>query len=318
MSDFKKEFKVKFRGVRGSHTVSAYDKLRYGGNTSCVEVDANGHKIILDAGTGIIEVGNDLVKSHIASGTSTANRTPIEAVLLFSHSHMDHMQGLPFFKPTYINTSKLDLFGPKTHGKDFQRFISDCVFKLMFPLELKEVPANIKINNLKENNAIVLNPDSREPIIISFKRENEIKVHEDAVIITSYKSNSHPKEGVNIFKIECNNKILVYATDTESRKGGDTDLVNFASGANMLIHDAQYTTDDYNSDITPKQGYGHSTVEMAVENARLANVSQLVMYHIDPNYDDDTVNRLEEKVRGIFNNSLFAYENLEIDLMQVK
>jgi len=318
MSDFKKEFKVKFRGTRGSHPVSADNKLKYGGNTSCVEVRANGHTIILDAGTGIIELGNDLVKSHIASGTNTLDRKPIETVILFSHSHMDHIQGFPFFKPTYINSSKMHLFGARAQGKDFQQFISDSIFKLMFPVELEEVAADIKISNLKETNAIILNPYSNEPEIIRFNSEEEIKAHEDAVIITCIKSYTHPKEGVNIFKIKCNNKTLVYATDKESYTGGDIKFINFSRGANLLIHDSQYTMEDYLSPVHPKQGFGHSTMEMAIEIAKHANVSQLVLFHLDPSYEDNFIEKIEEKAKGLFKNSLFAYENLEINLMQVK
>jgi len=318
MTDSKKEFKVKFRGIRGSHPVCASNKLKYGGNTACVELHANGHTIILDAGTGIIELGNDLVKSHIASGTSTSDRKPVEAVILFSHSHMDHIQGLPFFKPTYISSTKMHIFGARTHGKDFQQFISECIFKLMFPVELEDVAAEVNIRNLKENEAIILNPDSNKPEIIRFNNEEEIKAHEDAVIITCIKSLTHPKEGVNIFKIKCNDKTLVYATDKESYIGGDIRLINFARGASLLIHDSQYTMEDYASRINPKQGFGHSTPEMAAELAKHANVSQLVYYHLDPAYDDDFVDKLEEKTKGLFNNSIIAYENLEIDLLQVK
>ena len=318
MTEFKKEFKIKFRGVRGSHPVSAINKNKYGGNTSCIELRINGHIIILDAGTGIIELGNDLMREHIGSGTSVLDRNPVEAVILFSHTHMDHIQGLPFFKPTYINSSKMYLFGTQTHGKDFQQFVGDSIFKLMVPVSLEEVNAEIKINNLKETNAIILNPDSTEPELISFKDEKDIKIKENAVLITFIKSHIHPKEGVSVFKIKCNDKTLVYATDRECNTDEDIKLINFSKEADLLIHDAQYTMEDYVSPVNPKEGFGHSTPEMAIEIAKKAKASQLVFYHIDPSYNDNFITKLEEKTRGLFNNSLFAYENLEIDLMQVK
>lgn len=312
MANFKKEFKVKFRGVRGSHPVSSVNKLKYGGNTACVELRVNGHTIILDAGTGIIELGNDLAKSHIA------NTKLIEVLVLFSHSHMDHIQGLPFFKPIYINNSKINIFGAKAYGNDFKQLVSDTIFKFMFPVELEEVSADIKINNLIETNAIVLNPNSNEPEIIRFDNEEEIKADENAVIITSIKSSAHPKEGVNLFKIKCNNKTLVYATDKESYIEEDNKIITFSSGANLLIHDSQYTMEDYLSPVNSKQGFGHSTMEMAIEIAKAANVSKLALYHLDPSYDDDFLDKLDEKAKRMFNNSFIAYENLEIDLMQVK
>lgn len=314
MSNQKKEFKVKFRGIRGSYPAVASGKLKYGGNTACVEVRANGHTIILDAGTGIIELGNDLVKSHISSGTNELSRKSVSAVVLFSHSHMDHIQGLPFFKPLYMNSSKINLFGARYHEKDFSQLLSDTIFKLMFPVELTEIYADLKINNLKETEAIVLEPDSSEVKIVKYMSETEISAPEDAVVITCMKSNTHPKDGVMIFKIKCNNKTLVYATDKESYIGGDVRLINFSQGAELLIHDSQYTMEDYTSAVKTKQGFGHSTPEMAIETAIKANISKLVLYHIDPEYDDNFVEKLEAKARGLFANSLFAYENLEIEL----
>ena len=96
------EFKVKFRGVRGSYPIAKKEYLKYGGNTSCVEVNAGGHLIVLDAGTGLIDVGNELLEKYIASGTETSNRTPIKAVVLLSHIHHDHIQGFTFFRPLHI------------------------------------------------------------------------------------------------------------------------------------------------------------------------------------------------------------------------
>ncbi len=312
------EFTVKFRGTRGSHPVAAGNKLKYGGNTACVEIRANGHTIILDAGTGIIEAGNDLVKSHIASGTNIENRNPIQALILFSHSHLDHIQGLPFFKPLYIKSSKLCIFGGKTHGKDYQQLLSDMVFGSVFPVELSEIAADTKFYDFKETDAIVLNPDSDIPQLIRFDKEKEIILDEKAVVITCMKCNAHPKAGVLVFKIRCNGKTLVYATDKEDYIGGDIQTVNFSRGASMLIHDAQYTMEDYISPVSPKQGFGHSTIEMAIETAKQANVSQLILFHMDPAYDDNLLEKLEEKARGIFQNAMFARENLEINLMQVK
>ena len=318
MTIYNKEFKVKFRGIRGSYSVSSDRVLKYGGNTACVEVQANGYTIILDAGTGIIELGNELFKSHIASGTNINNRKPMETFVFFSHSHMDHVQGLPFFKPLYINSTNVNLFGTRSHGKDFPQVVSDIIFKLMFPVELEEIPANVKIHNLKETNAVILDPDLSEPLIFRYSSEEEIKANENAVVVTCMKSNTHPKDGVMVYKIKCNGKSLVYATDKESYIGGDVKMINFARGTDLLIHDSQYSMEDYTSPIIPKQGYGHSTLEMAIETANRAKVSQLVLYHLDPSYDDKFIEKLEEKAKGQFTKASFARENLEIDLMQSK
>jgi len=312
------DFKIKFRGIRGSHPVCFENKLKYGGNTACVEVLVGGFLIILDAGTGIIELGNDLMKTHISSGSDISNRTPVNAVMLFSHSHLDHFQGLPFFKPLYNSKTTLNLFGAVTHGEDFKDFISKSVFKLAFPVDFEDIPAQVEVNNLNDNIAIVLEKKSDIPHLIRFDREEELEVPEDAVVITTYTSLAHPKEGVNVFKIKYGGKIFVYATDKESYIGGDTNLINFARNADLLVHDAQYTMEDYVSNVHPKQGYGHSTPEMAAEAAKLANVKQLVYYHLDPAYSDDFLDNLKEKTQGLFVNSLIASENLEIDLLQGK
>ena len=96
------KFKVKFRGVRGSYPIADKDFLQYGGNTSCVEVNVNDHLIILDAGTGLINIGNELMEKYIASGLNSADRTPVKAVVLISHIHQDHIQGFTFFRPLHI------------------------------------------------------------------------------------------------------------------------------------------------------------------------------------------------------------------------
>jgi phosphoribosyl 1,2-cyclic phosphodiesterase len=313
-----KEFKVKFRGVRGSYPVCSPEMQKYGGNTSCVEVRANGRTIILDAGTGIIELGGDLLKDYLSSGTDHKNRTQIDVTVLFSHAHMDHLQGLPFFKPAYIKGSKINLFGAKSNGKNFKELIADMVFKLLFPVEIEDMPAEISINNLSEHKAIIFEDGKAEPEIVEFTDESEIEASENAVIITCMKSYAHPKEGVKVFKVKCNGKSIVYATDKESYVGSDSRMISFSRGATLLIHDAQYTMEDYISPIYPKQGYGHSTMEMAIDIASLANVSRLVLFHLDPTYNDEFIEKLEVKAKGHFANAVFARENLEIDLMQTK
>ena len=96
------EFRIKFRGVRGSYPVSNKDFLKYGGNTSCVEVNVGGHLIILDAGTGLISLGNELMQKYIESGTTITDRTPVRCSILLSHIHLDHIQGFPFFRPSHL------------------------------------------------------------------------------------------------------------------------------------------------------------------------------------------------------------------------
>lgn len=313
-----REFKIKFRGVRGSHPVCSKQQMEFGGNTSCIEILANGLHIFLDGGTGIINAGNDLVRNYIASGTDDNNRKPIEAYILFSHSHLDHIQGLPFFKPLYIKTSNLYIFGPRARNLDFEQIISKTIFNYIFPLELNETSATTTVDNVYETEIILIDPDKKTPETIRANSEKELDIPDGTVVISCSKCYSHPKDGVIIYKISCNGKSLVYATDKEGYLGGDTKLVTFARNTDLLIHDSQFTVEEYMSPVTSKQGFGHSTPEMAIEVAKLANVGQLALFHFDPNYDDHALKKMEEKAKGSFYNTIMAQEGLEIDLMQVK
>lgn len=313
-----REFKIKFRGVRGSHPVCSRNQLAYGGNTACVEVFVNGKYIVLDGGTGIINLGNDLVRDYIASGTNNENRKPIDVTILFSHAHLDHIQGLPFFKPAYIRSSNINIYGLRARNKDFGEILDETIFAHIFPVELQEMSAKITVSNIHESETILIRPDKEEPEVIRLSRDKELNVSDDTIVISCTKSYAHPKDGVMIYKISCYGKSVVYATDKESYVGGDSKLTTFARNADVLIHDAQFTQEDYMTPIAPKQGFGHSTPEMAVEAAKQANVSQLVLFHHEPTYDDNTLKKIEEKAKGTFYNTIMSYEDLEIDLMQVK
>ena len=128
-------------------------------------------------------------------------------------------------------------------------------------------------------------------------RVNDLKEGDytsDDVIITCYKSYAHPQNGVLVYKIAYKDKTLVYATDKECYMGGDKKFVKFARNCDLLIHDAQYTTEDYLNPSSPKQGYGHSTYDMAIEAMKQSKAKNLVFYHFDPGYDDVKLNRIKE------------------------
>ena len=307
------EFSVKFRGVRGSYPIADKDFLQYGGNTSCVEVNVGGHLIILDAGTGLISVGNELLKKHITSGTKSSERTPIKATVLISHIHQDHLQGFTFFRPLHIASSDIKVYGNVNYNESLADELSQLLFGKSFPLDLGDIAGNLDIRDLAETEGIILR-HNEPPIIKRIETENDSKAENDDVLITCYRSYAHPQEGVLIYKISYKDKILVYATDKESYEGGDKKLANFARNCNLLIHDAQYTTEDYQDSFVPKQGYGHSTFEMAVESKRQANAEKLVFFHYDPDYDDEKLNSIKAHYKDD-ENIIMAYEGLEIDLL---
>ena len=308
------EFSVKFRGVRGSYPIADKDFLQYGGNTSCVEVNVNGHLIILDAGTGLINIGNELLSKYISSGTDTTNRTPIKATVLISHIHQDHLQGFTFFRPLHIPSSHINVFGNVNYNESLADEISELLFGKSFPLDLGDIAGNLCIKDISDTDGIILR-HGEPPILKRIENENDKKVEGDDVLITCYRSYAHPQEGVLIYKISYKDKVLVYATDKESYPGGDKKLANFARGCNLLIHDAQYTMENYLDAHSPKQGYGHSTFDMAIEAQKQSNAEKLVFFHLDPEYGDNKLNAIKEHYKDLGDSAIIAYEGLEINLL---
>ncbi len=304
------DFKLKFRGVRGSFPVADKKFLQYGGNTSCVEVNAGGHTIFLDAGTGIVKAGDELMEKYIASALETENRTPVKTTILLSHIHQDHLLGLTFFKPMHLKTAQIDIFGDGSDKSDLKNNLSDLVFGKTFPLDLSDIKCKLNIHNLSENYCIVIHPDSIPELV---KKENFAPAEGD-VVITFYKSYVHPQDGVMVYKISYNGKSLIYATDKESYLGGDKKFINFSKNCDLLIHDAQYTSEDYLNHHSPKQGFGHSTYEMAIEAMRQSNAKNLVFFHYEPSYDDSKLDKIKELYTSQNKNVYMAYEGFEFNL----
>lgn len=314
------EIKIKFRGVRGSYPTPKQSHLKYGGNTSCVEIRAGQHLIILDSGTGIIDLGRDLQKEHILSGTDLYSRKPIKATLILSHLHQDHIQGLQFFSPMFIPTTTLDVYGLSIGEKPLKETLSELLFNKTFPVAVDEIPSNFNVYDFALKNTLILKEHGTKEFlpISQFDLEN----YKNDVVISIYKTTAHPKNGSLSIKIQYRGKTFVYATDKESYIGCDKKFIEFAHDADILIHDAQYTHQDYISPILPKQGFGHSTFNMAIETAKFAKVKKLYFFHYDPNYDDGILDMLEKEFahttkdacpKGTCINE-FAKENLEIIL----
>jgi len=308
------EFKVKFRGVRGSYPVVDKDFLKYGGNTSCVEVNVGGHLIILDAGTGIIKLGDELTEKYIMSGKNISERKPVQATVLLTHIHLDHIQGFTFFRPLHIRSTVIDVFGNSNYNETLSNELSTLLFGKSFPLDLGDIAGNLNIHDIKETNAIILKK-GKPPIIKRYERKSDLDEYKNDVVITFYRSYAHPQEGVLIYKIAYKGKTLVYATDKESYTGGDRKLINFAKNCDLIIHDAQYTPEDYMDAFSPKQGYGHSTFEMALECKKQVNAKKLVFFHYDPLYDDNKLNQIKKEYKTIDSDTILAHEGLEIKIL---
>lgn len=305
-------FKIKFRGTRGSYPTPKSTHLKYGGNTSCVEVNVRDRLIILDAGTGIVEIGENLTREHILSGNTTEERVPINATVILSHIHQDHIQGLPFFTPAFIKTTKIDVYGPDSGKEKLQDAISTLLFDKSFPVSLEEIQGAININSFSQRQMLIIK-ENGEHVLCSLS-DGKNNISENDIVITAYKTTAHPKNGCLCIKISYNNKTLVYATDKECYVGSDKKFIEFAYGCDVLIHDAQYTHQDYISPIMPRQGFGHSTFNMAIETAKLAKAKKLYFFHYDPNYDDNILDMLDKDFKNMTVDFSFSKENLEVAL----
>ena len=297
--------RVKFWGVRGSYPVPGPRTVRYGGNTTCVEIRAGGHLVIIDAGTGIIDLGQELLRQY------QATCEPIVATIFFTHTHHDHTQGFPFFGPAYLGSSTLYMFGPKLFREDLSEALSRAMLPPSFPVELEELNSLRITRNIEETEAVVLRPGVPEPVVRNVYRQNQ-DVTPDQVEIRLYKGYAHPKLGILIYKVSWQDHSVVFASDTEGYTGDDARLIDFARGADSLILDAQYTEEEYTSGLLPKQGYGHSTPQMAARVARAAGVKQLILFHHDPQHDDEQIAAMEREAPRIFPNTIAAYEGLEL------
>ena len=304
-----KTFKVRFRGVRGSHPTPGAGTVRFGGNTSCVEVQAGNHRIILDAGTGIVSLGNELAKNP-GRGTE---REPLRLTILFSHTHHDHTQGFAFFKPAYFPTTTCNLFGPRLGQTEFETGLTTAMVSPYFPVALSELSSVLNIRSMRETEIILFQDADPNPKVLNYFRDNHNVIPFD-VRVRAMHSLAHPNGGVFVYKIEMQGKSLVYATDTEGYTGGDQKLIRFARGADLLIHDSQYLSKDYIHGDFVVQGFGHSSAEMAADVALQASVKKLALYHYDPSYDDSLVGEMEKRAQSIFKDSVASYEGLEIEL----
>jgi phosphoribosyl 1,2-cyclic phosphodiesterase len=298
------ELKIKFWGVRGSYPTPGAGTIKYGGNTSSVEIRAGDRTVILDAGTGIIPLGRELMKR------AAQEKRPIELLMLFSHLHHDHTQGFPFFVPAYIPKTRLHIFGPGGTPETVKHVLEHNQSAETFPLSLREMASTKMIESVRESQVIVWD---EEGVRVT---ESSNGLNPDAVVIRIHKSYAHPG-GVYIYRITWRGKSVVYATDTEGYVGMDRRLVAFARDADVLIHDAQYSEEHYRGSLVgfpSTQGFGHSTATMASEVAASAETGELILFHHDPAYTDDMVATQESTAQKLFPDSHAAYEGMEIKL----
>jgi len=257
--------KVRCWGARGSIPVSGPQYLRYGGDTSCLEIRSkSGVPLILDAGTGIRALGVELDRE---------GRT--ELTLLLSHFHWDHLQGLPFFKPLYDPATHLAIAGRKGAQRDIPRVLAQAFRAPLFPVPFAKLPAQVSVLGF-QGEAL---------------RVDSLVIHRMPI--------SHPNQGAG-FRIEEDGRSLVYLTDNElflRHKGGGVfeEYAAFCKGADLLIHDAEYTPEEY----PQRRGWGHSGFDDAARLAKAAGVGALGLFHHNQERTDQAQDELLERCRAL-------------------
>ena len=304
--------KVKFWGVRGSFPVAGPEVNRYGGNTSCVEVRADdGTLIIIDAGTGIRNLGGALMGSEFGKGQG-------KAYIFFSHTHWDHIQGFPFFTPVYIKGNEFTIYSrgrrKRTLEDTFSRQFAGSAGNTYFPVPFGDLASTFHFRMLREGNRFKI---------------GEVGVHTERL--------NHPTIALG-YRIEADGACVVYLSDTapyrdmllgeeyateeferdpkkiQEMKELEAKMIDLAHGADLLIYDTMYTSEEYKR----FPHFGHSTPDDAIKVSLEANAKSIVLFHHLPERSDQEIDEITDSYRDKAEKEKLelssAYEGLEIRL----
>jgi phosphoribosyl 1,2-cyclic phosphodiesterase len=270
---------VRFWGVRGSTPTPQPENLRYGGNTSCVEVRVNGRIYVFDCGTGFRNLGKHLQQE--------AKGKPLEARIFLSHFHWDHIQGIPFFAPLYDNPRSSFLFHSSSRTRGLRQALEEQMSDPYFPVNMSKMAAERRFYDMGEE-----------------------KVSFDDCVVQSVWLN-HPQGSLG-FRMETRDHVLVYATDNEPGEAEfDQKLRKLAEGADILIYDAQYLPEEY---ANGKRGWGHSHWREAINVVMESGARELILFHHDPDHDDDCIDSVVSRARDYYPKVRAAAEGMEIRL----
>ena len=293
--------RVRFWGTRGSIATPGSETIHFGGNTSCVELETKaGHRFVVDCGTGARPLG-----AHWMAEVPK----PVRAYILIGHTHWDHIQGFPFFAPLFIPGNEFSVFAPTGEGSSLHKVLAGQMEFTYFPVDLGQLPAGIKYYDLAEG------------------------IHQIGGVRVEAQYLNHPAATLG-YRIQADGVTVVYLSDHEPFSEtlwrsdappgkmesilheGDRRHAQFMAGADLVIHDAQYTPEEY----PPKKNWGHSTYEYVVALAAAAGVHRLALTHHDPSHSDSFLRDLEERAKeaargwGASTEVFCAYEGLELQL----
>ena len=279
--------RVRIWGCRGSIATPGPETIRHGGNTSCIEVRlSDGSVVILDAGTGARPLG-----------VALDHDPPHRIDLLLTHLHVDHLEGLGFFAPIWSASTELHIWGPASPVHPLADRISMYFSPPLFPVHLADVPARVTFHDAPEGSWTIGSAEvTSHPIL-------------------------HPGPTVG-YRIQDGDRTVTYLTDHEPGLWTNLDEVptewisgfSLAFGADLLIHDCQYTDLEYPEHM----GWGHSSTEQVAVFAERAKVDRLLLFHHDPTHDDETVDAMREQVSRLWDvdgtRCLIAAEGMELDV----
>jgi len=275
MSEGNTEYaKVTFWGTRGSIPTPGRTTEKYGGNTPCVSIIHKDVNIIIDAGSGIRNFGLDVMDGGLGSNTG-----PLSMHLFISHTHWDHIQGMPFFVPMYVNGNKFVIYGSPNKERFLESILRDQMDSDYFPVGMQALAADLSIKELSKES-----------------------LHLGEVTVDWQEQEFHPGGSVR-YRFTVNGKKIIYASDveidcmfypekmTDELEKMGNEYLEFIDGAELLIADGQYTDDEYKS----KVGWGHTSIPVIIEAAYRAGVKQVALFHHDPIHSDKFLNELWAK-----------------------
>jgi phosphoribosyl 1,2-cyclic phosphodiesterase len=287
-------FSMTIWGDRGSMPTPGPDTVIFGGNTSCLEIRVDGRLIIVDAGSGIRGLGDKLLREDIKKG-------PIEADIFITHTHWDHIMGFPMFNPIYVPGTKLRIHGPISYEDDtLESIIGSQLSYRYWPVRQEELSARIEYEQIKETSL-----DLGGGLRVQTKYLNH------PVLCLGYRFEYQGKSLVTAYDHEPFRNVFPTdpadpSYDEEAAREGDAaaleaneKVLAFCHGADLLVHDSQYTAREYNKN---KVGFGHSSYEFAINSANKARAKRVLLFHHDPNRSDAELQELElfyeGKLRG--------------------
>jgi phosphoribosyl 1,2-cyclic phosphodiesterase len=271
-------FQVRFWGVRGSIAAPGTATAHYGGNTSSLEVRCSGRLLLFDAGTGLRELGIAL-----------AGETPLDADLYLTHTHFDHVCGLPFFKPFFQPQNRFRLWaGHLGGGLTLQRVMREFMIAPLFPVPPEIFKAAMEYRDFKAGNTLPSAP---------------------GITVRTAPLN-HP-DGATGYRVEHGGKSFCYITDTEHVPGSpDKNVLALMHRADLVVYDSMYTDEEYARSFV---GWGHSTWQEAVRLAKLAQVKKLVLFHHDPEHDDARLDAIAREAGALLPGTVLAREGMVLE-----